>query len=293
MFDLSQEALPREQLAKAVRSVPSSCCLLSQNLTVLVASISHLSMKNARFSSFSVSFSRFARRPPGPPRGLPQRRSFQAAYAIISAFTPIVNPPFFQPPNHYIFPSSSAKPPVYRGFWPFLPRFCQQFLFVKSFGYSRPFPRRTGRAGAAAAAVFPGAPLRRLGDEGEVRHQRIGLGDKVILSKGDEEDVLHRQQRADVGGAAAEAIVGGDGEKHIAAVAQVRFDPPWAAAVSQAPRANLASVLPVQGATSTRSSSFFGPMGSTSGNVCQISRPQISRRRERMAAALPKRVSRA
>ena len=35
---------------------------------------------------------------------------------------------------------------------------------------------------------------------------------------------MRKMTSADVGGAAAEAVVGGDGEKHIAAVAQVRFD---------------------------------------------------------------------
>ena len=47
----------------------------------------------------------------------------------------------------------------------------------------------------------------------------------------------------------------------------------------------------LQGAMIKRSSSFFGPMGSTCGSVCQISRPQIASNRARTSAALKKRVS--
>ena len=49
-----------------------------------------------------------------------------------------------------------------------------------------------------------------------------------------------------------------------------------ATGVSVIPAAILARVFPVQGATINRSSSFFGPMGSTAGMESRISRPQIS-----------------
>ena len=137
---------------------PFPRCLLSQNLTVLVASTLRLSAESARSSSFSVSFSRFARRPLKPPFAVSRGTLVSSGVCYYINFHPVCQPPFFKPPNHYIFPSTSSKPPAYRGFGPFLPRFCMEFGFVKSFGYSRLFPRRTGRAGAAAAAVFPGAP---------------------------------------------------------------------------------------------------------------------------------------
>ena len=90
MFDLSQEALPPRTTRQSRPQRPSSCCLLSQNLTVLVASIFPLSMENTRFSSFSVSFSRFACRPPAHPSPPGAAPSFQAAYAIIAMSRPIV-----------------------------------------------------------------------------------------------------------------------------------------------------------------------------------------------------------
>ena len=49
--------------------------------------------------------------------------------------------------------------------------------------------------------------------------------------------------------------------------------------VSMIPQASLPSELPVQGAMITRSSRCFGPIGSTSGSVCQMGRPQIVSRR--------------
>ena len=131
MFDLSQEALPPRTTRQSRPQRPSSCCLLSQNLTVLVASIFHLSMKNARFSSFSVSFSRFARRPPGLLRGLPHRRSFQAAYAIISAFTPVVNPLFFNPQTTISSPLHPLNPQYIAVLGPFCLAFASNFGLLR------------------------------------------------------------------------------------------------------------------------------------------------------------------
>ena len=67
MFDLSQGKSPLQKTRQSLPQPPFPCCLLSQNLTVLVASTLRLSAKSTRSSSFSVSFSRFARRPLKPP----------------------------------------------------------------------------------------------------------------------------------------------------------------------------------------------------------------------------------
>ena len=137
---------------------PFPCCLLSQNLTVLVASTLRLSAKSARSSSFSVSFSRFARRPPKPSSAASRGTLVSSGVCYYINFHPLCQPPFFLPLDHYIFPSTYAKPPVYRAFGPFLTPFAAKFRFVKSLRYSRFFSRCTGRAATAAAAVFPGAP---------------------------------------------------------------------------------------------------------------------------------------
>ena len=91
MFDLSQEPLRCHQLAKAFRSLRSLRCLLSQNLTVLVASTLRLSAeKRSLFFLLCIVFK--VRSPPSqaPFRGLPQGRSFQAAYAIIAMSKAVV-----------------------------------------------------------------------------------------------------------------------------------------------------------------------------------------------------------
>ena len=61
-------------------------------------------------------------------------------------------------------------------------------------------------------------------------------------------------------------------------------------AVSATPKASFAKVLAVQGATMRASSRFLGPMGSTWGMVCQISRPQSPCNRYLKWVAVPKRV---
>jgi hypothetical protein len=61
--------------------------------------------------------------------------------------------------------------------------------------------------------------------------------------------------------------------------------------VSVMPQANFARVLPVQGATTTKSSSSFGPMGSACAMVWMISRPAVYSIRLQKSQALPKRVS--
>ena len=61
--------------------------------------------------------------------------------------------------------------------------------------------------------------------------------------------------------------------------------------VSAIPAASFASVLPVQGAITSRSSSFFGPIGSTWEIVSQTGRRQIASIRVRKSAAAPKRLS--
>ena len=68
MFNPSQARSPALPARQSLPRASLACCLLSQNLTVL--------------SSFSVSFSRFARRPAHP--------RAQAAYAIISNSIPLV-----------------------------------------------------------------------------------------------------------------------------------------------------------------------------------------------------------
>ena len=60
---------------------------------------------------------------------------------------------------------------------------------------------------------------------------------------------------------------------------------------SAMPQASFASVLPVQGAMTRQSSSFFGPIGSACAMVWRISWPQIASMRVRKSAAAPKRVS--
>ena len=55
--------------------------------------------------------------------------------------------------------------------------------------------------------------------------------------------------------------------------------------------ASFASVFPVHGAMISASSSFLGPMGSTSAMVCSGLHPQISSARLIWALALPKRLS--
>ena len=57
------------------------------------------------------------------------------------------------------------------------------------------------------------------------------------------------------------------------------------------PEASLPSVLPVHGAMISRSSSFFGPIGSASRTVWIISFPVASAMRLRKCSAVPKRVS--
>ena len=54
--------------------------------------------------------------------------------------------------------------------------------------------------------------------------------------------------------------------------------------------ASLASVFPVQGAMTSASKSFFGPIGSTSSMVCSGSVPQISEARRMWLWAVPKRL---
>ena len=234
-------------------------------------------MKNARSSSFSVSFSRFARRPPGLPRGLPQRRSFQAAYAIISAFTPVVNPPFFQLPNHYIFPSTSAKPPVYRGFGPFC------LAFAWNLGLLRVLDIHSFSSAALAGQeqrlrlFSPERRLRRLGDEGEVRHQRIGLAIKSSCRKGTKKMCFIASSAPMLAALRPRPSLVETARSHCA-VAQVRFDRHGRRRVAGAARQLGQRVALCRGATSTRSSSFFGPIGSTSAMCARSRGPQISRR---------------
>ena len=57
------------------------------------------------------------------------------------------------------------------------------------------------------------------------------------------------------------------------------------------PQASLPSVLPVQGAITSRSSSFFGPMGSACAMVWMTGRPVISSALRTQSCAFPKRVS--
>ena len=54
---------------------------------------------------------------------------------------------------------------------------------------------------------------------------------------------------------------------------------------------SFANVFPVQGAMINMSSSFFGPMGSTSEILRQTGFPQISSTRRRCSSAVPKRLS--
>ena len=62
-------------------------------------------------------------------------------------------------------------------------------------------------------------------------------------------------------------------------------------AVSYMPQASLPRVLPVQGAMTSTSRSFLGPMGSASSMVWMMGRPQSASSRARKSAAAPKRVS--
>ena len=89
MFDLSRTRFRFPSARQSLAKPPLLRCLLSQNLTVLVASALRLSAKNARSSSFSVSFSRFARRPLKPSSQSPARAlvSSGVCYYINSPFT--------------------------------------------------------------------------------------------------------------------------------------------------------------------------------------------------------------
>ena len=61
--------------------------------------------------------------------------------------------------------------------------------------------------------------------------------------------------------------------------------------VSAMPWESFARVLPVQGAMTSASKSFFGPMGSTAAMVQSGSRPHISLSRKIYDSALPNRLS--
>ena len=57
------------------------------------------------------------------------------------------------------------------------------------------------------------------------------------------------------------------------------------------PWASLERVLPVQGAMTRTSSSFFGPMGSASGMRVSTGLPQMASALRRCSSAVPKRLS--
>ena len=66
--------------------------------------------------------------------------------------------------------------------------------------------------------------MRGVGYQSKVGHQGGGLFLKVVLSKGDEVDVLPWKQSSNAGGGGGQPVVGGGGNEKGALVAQVRLD---------------------------------------------------------------------
>ena len=58
----------------------------------------------------------------------------------------------------------------------------------------------------------------------EIRYQRCGLCDRIILAHGNKVVISGIQKRADIFGAAAEGVIGGNSQHYRAASSQVALD---------------------------------------------------------------------
>ena len=65
--------------------------------------------------------------------------------------------------------------------------------------------------------------FQRLGDPAEIRDHGGGFADGVILSEGNEVNVLPGEELPDVFRRACQRVVGGHGDHHRAPIAQVAF----------------------------------------------------------------------
>ena len=122
MFNPSQVA---SRSAGSPKPAKRSALLLSTLSESDCSCRKHLSSFNEKRSLFFLLCIVFKVRLPPSRSPLASRRGALVSSGVCYYISchPRCQPPFFQPPNHYIFPSSSAKPPAYRGFGPFVPRF--------------------------------------------------------------------------------------------------------------------------------------------------------------------------
>ena len=117
MFDLSRSRFPCHQLAKASAASAHSLSTLSESDCSCRKHSSLFRMKNARSSSFSVSFSRFARRPPGPLAVSRKGARFKRRM-LLYQLSPPLSTPFFSPPQTTISSPHIRKTPSISRFWP-------------------------------------------------------------------------------------------------------------------------------------------------------------------------------
>ena len=114
MFDLSRSSLPLHPARQSLPQPPLTRCLLSQNLTVLVASILRsFDWKTLAFLPSLYRFQGSLAALSSPPPRLPAEALVSSGVCYYINFHPVCQPPFFQTPQTTISSPPPAQNPQY------------------------------------------------------------------------------------------------------------------------------------------------------------------------------------